>query len=171
MKLFFIRNILFHFAATNSMFKKCLSLSLLLFLYACTTDKTGDERIADESNTAEWLAYGRTHSEQRFSPITDINVNTVSRLAPEWYIDLPNDKALVSTPLVIDGVLYFTGTGNRIRAVDATNGRPIWSFDPEVAKHVGKERKPGWTQSRGISYYNGKIFTATWEGRLDCTGC
>jgi quinohemoprotein ethanol dehydrogenase len=139
-----------------------------LFLSCEKTSKINEEdiKIADETNTAEWLAYGRTHSEQRFSPITDIDSQSVLNLAPDWYIDLPNDKALVSTPLVVEGILYFTGTINRIRAVDATNGKPIWEFDPEVAKHVGKNSKGGWTQSRGISYYNGKIFTATWEGRL-----
>lgn len=152
--------------------RHCAFLNATLFLLAtlclsdCSVAEDEDGKIADESNTSEWLAYGRTHSEQRFSPLTDINVNTISRLAPDWFIDLPQDKALVSTPLVVDGILYFTGTSNRIRAVDATNGKPIWSFDPEVAKHIGTDRKPGWTQSRGISYYNGKIFTATWEGRL-----
>lgn len=148
-----------HLMATSLLF-------ISLAIQSCSGPENEDEQIADESNTAEWLAYGRTHSEQRFSPLRDINVNTIIRLAPDWYIDLPADKALVSTPLVVEGILYFTGTGNRIRAVDATNGKPIWSFDPEVAKHIGKDRKPGWTQSRGISYYNGKIFTATWEGRL-----
>ena len=147
---------------------KFLSITLLV-LYGCTKSKDSksqDQLLADESNTSEWLAYGRTHSEQRHSPIHDIDTNTVSSLGVEWYLDLPNDKGLVSTPLVIDGILYFTGTMNRIRAVDATNGKPIWQYDPEVATHIGKRRKPGWTQSRGITYYNNKIFTATWDGRL-----
>jgi len=133
-------------------------------IQSCAVDE--DRRIADESNTEEWLTYGRTHSEQRFSPIDDIDTITVKDLTVDWYLDLPNDVALVSTPLVVDGILFFTGTMNRIRAVDATNGKLIWEFDPEVAKHIGTNRKPGWTQSRGISYYKGKIFTATWEGRL-----
>jgi quinohemoprotein ethanol dehydrogenase len=151
----------------HSLYHKAILIVLTsLSIMACSGPGNEDRKIADESNTADWLAYGRTHSEQRFSPLTDIDVNTVSRLAPDWFIDLPHDKALVSTPLVVDAILYFTGTGNRIRAVDATNGKLIWSFDPEVAKHIGTDRKPGWTQSRGISYYNGKIFTATWEGRL-----
>ena len=125
-----------------------------------------DAHIADASNTSEWLSYGRTHSEERFSPITDIDTATVANLRPDWYIDLPNDRSLVSTPLVVEGKLFFTGTGNIIRAVDATNGKPLWSFNPEVAKHIGRQRKPGWTHSRGITYYNNKIFTATWDGRL-----
>lgn len=137
---------------------------LSILLQSCAMDE--DKKIADEGNTADWLAYGRTHSEQRFSPNSDIDTTNVHRLQVDWFLDLPNDVALVSTPLVIDGILYFTGTMNRIRAVDATNGTMIWQFDPEVAKHIGKDRKPGWTQSRGITYYKGKIFTATWEGRL-----
>lgn len=99
--------------------------AILIILLGCNQSKDSksqDQLLADESNTSEWLAYGRTHSEQRFSPLVDIDTNTVASLGVDWYIDLPDDKGLVSTPLVIDGVLYFTGTMNRIRAVDATNG-------------------------------------------------
>ena len=130
-------------------------------MLACAQDKDQDELITDRSNTSEWLSYGRTHSEERFSPITDVDTANVTNLQPDWYIDLPNDRSLVSTPLVVNDKLFFTGTGNIIRAVDATNGKPVWTFDPEVAKHIGKQRKPGWTHSRGITYYNKKIFTAT----------
>ncbi len=147
-----------HFKPDNLVIIVLIATSL-----GCTPSQ--DHLIADETNTSKWLAYGRTHSEQRFSPLKDLDTTTVSQLKVDWYLDLPNDVALVSTPLVVDGVLYFTGTMNRVRAVDATNGKTIWEFDPEVAKHV-KDRKPGWTQSRGLSYYKGKIFLATWEGRL-----
>ena len=43
-----------------------------------------DQAIADESNTSEWLAYGRTHSETRFSPLTDINKENVDQLEDEF---------------------------------------------------------------------------------------
>lgn len=126
----------------------------------------GDAEIADESRTEDWLAYGRTHSEQRFSPLTDVNRHTVSRLGVAWSLDLPDDVGLVSTPLVVDGVLYFTGTMNVIRAVEATTGRVIWEHDPDVAGHIGTNRQVGWAHNRGLSFYAGKIFAATWDGRL-----
>lgn len=125
-----------------------------------------DEILTDETQSQDWLAYGRTHNERRFSPLTSIDTNSVTNLQVDWYIDLPKDRALVSTPLVIDGVMYFTGTSNIIRAVDAASGRMIWTFDPENAKYIGHHRRTGWSHSRGISYYNGKIFNATWDGRL-----
>ena len=79
-----------------------------------------DKDIANDSETADWLAYGRTHIEQRFSPLGDIHQANVADLKPDWMLDLPDDIGLVSTPLVIDGVLYFTGTMNVVRAVNAT---------------------------------------------------
>jgi len=126
----------------------------------------GDAEIADESRTEDWLAYGRTHSEQRFSPLTDVNRDTISRFGVAWYMDLPSDVGLVSTPLVVDGILYFTGTMNVIRAVDAATGELFWEYDPDVAGHIGKARQVGWVHNRGISFYKGKIFAATWDGRL-----
>jgi len=126
----------------------------------------GDAEIADETRTEDWLAYGRTHSEQRFSPLADINRDSVENLGVAWYLDLPNDVGLVSTPLVVDGVLYFTGTMNVIRAIDATTGRPIWEYDPDVAGEIGTRRQVGWVHNRGITFYKGRIYAATWDGRL-----
>ena len=142
-------------------------LGLLLFT-SCESEPRiiDDSAISDETNTSEWLAYGRTHSEQRFSPLKDVNIENVADLKVDWFIDLPNDVGLVSTPLVVDGVLYFTGTMNIIRAVDAVNGKLIWEFDPEVGKAIKGKRQMGWVHNRGISFYNGKVFTATWDGRL-----
>ncbi len=145
-----------------------ITLSLLLSCCAEEVQPTiyNDEAISNEDQTSDWLAYGRTHNERRFSPVDDINVNNVADLKVDWFMDLPNDVGLVSTPLVVNGVLYFTGTMNIIRAVNAVTGKLIWEFDPEVGKHIGNKRQIGWAHNRGISFYEGKLFTATWDGRL-----
>ncbi len=151
----------------------CLKIPFFFFLFisvSCKQEKAGsvidDVAISNESETAQWLAYGRTHSEQRFNPLDEINENNVNELKVDWYLDLPKDVGLVSTPLVVDGILYFTGTMNIIRAVDAVTGERIWEFDPEVREHIKGKKQTGWSHSRGISFYKGKIFTATWDGRL-----
>ena len=64
-----------------------------------------DQSLGNESQGANWLSYGRTYSEQRFSPLTQIADTTISRLRPEWFLELPGDRGLVSTPLVVNGVL------------------------------------------------------------------
>ena len=125
-----------------------------------------DAAIADENQTSDWLAYGRTHNERRFSPMDDIKESNVANLSVDWWLDLPKDVGLVSTPLVVHGVLYFTGTMNVVRAVNAVTGELIWEFDPEVGKHISNKQQVGWMHSRGLSFYQGRVFTATWDGRL-----
>lgn len=146
-----------------------LLLCLILIFSCAKKDQPkiyDDEAIANEEQISDWLAYGRTHNERRFSLADDINIDNVSTLKVDWFMDLPNDVGLVSTPLVVDGVLFFTGTMNIVRAVDAVNGTLIWEYDPEVGKAVAGKRKIGWKHNRGISFYEGKIFAATWDGRL-----
>lgn len=146
------------------------ALVLLILFTSCENEVEkrviDDQAISDESNTSEWLAYGRTHSEQRFSPLEDINTSNVASLKVDWYMDLPRDVGLVSTPLVVDGILYFTGTMNVVRAVNAISGELVWEFDPEVGKAVEGKRQIGWAHNRGLTFYKGKVFAATWDGRL-----
>lgn len=125
-----------------------------------------DAAMADEASGDNWLAFGRTYSEQRYSPLDQINTSNVSGLGVDWYLDLPDDRGLVSTPLVVDGVLYFIGRMNRVRAVDATTGDEIWAFDPEVATNAGHELRAGWEHNRGIGIWKDRVFVATWDGRL-----
>lgn len=137
-----------------------------LHLTALAGVNVTDREIADVANTADWPAYGRNHNEQRYSPLDDVRVNNVSGLKIDWFMDLPNDVGLVSTPLVIDGVLYFTGTMNIVRAVDARTGKLLWQFDPDIVSEVAGAKRVGWVHNRGLSAYGDKLFTATWDGRL-----
>lgn len=146
--------------------------SLLLFVFLLTSCKSieykviDDIAISNENEESDWLAYGRTHSETRFSPIDQVNVGNANKLKVDWYMDLSGDVGLVSTPLVVDGVMYFTGTMNIVRAVNAVTGDLIWKFDPEVGKAIRGKRQAGWIHNRGLSFYKGKVFGATWDGRL-----
>ncbi|WP_405226890.1 MULTISPECIES: PQQ-dependent dehydrogenase, methanol/ethanol family [Lentisalinibacter] len=125
-----------------------------------------DAALADESRTAEWLAYGGTHYERRYSPLSDVDVTNVADLKVDWYLDLPRDVGLVATPLVVDGVMYFTGTLNVVRAVNAVTGKLLWEFDPEVGKVLAEKRQPGMSAARGLAFYGDKVYAATWDGRL-----
>lgn len=52
------------------------------------TNLEQDLAIADETNTSDWLAYGRTHSERRFSPLTalEFDVNDLWAYLQSWFI-------------------------------------------------------------------------------------
>ena len=125
-----------------------------------------DVTMADDSAGENWLAFGRTYSEQRYSPLDQINRSNVGALQVDWYVDLPDNRSLVSTPLVVDGTLYFISSMNILRAVDATSGEELWRYDPRVAEHAARRMRAGWDNSRGIGLWEDKVFVATWDGRL-----
>ena len=84
-----------------------------------------DARInAADSEPGNWLAYGRTYEEQRFSPLTQINRETVGELGLAWYKDMGTNRALEATPIVVDGIMFFSTTWSRVHAVDARTVRP-----------------------------------------------
>ena len=124
-----------------------------------------DAALSNEASGDNWLAYGRTYSEQRFSPLNQISDASVTRLRPDWVLELTGDRGLVSTPLVVDGVLYFVGSMNVVRAVDARSGKLLWEYDPNVRAHAGRLRA-GWDHNRGIGFWKDKVYAATWDGRL-----
>src|SRR6267378_416847 len=64
-------------------------------------------RIVEADHDAgNWMTYGRTYSEQRFSPLSQISADNVKQLGLAWYADLDTNRGQEATPLVIDGVLY-----------------------------------------------------------------
>jgi quinohemoprotein ethanol dehydrogenase len=117
-------------------------LSAAILATACGDGRllVTDATLSDETLVSQWAAYGGTHFERRYSPLTDIDTDNVDELTVDWYLDLPRDVGLVSTPLVVDGVLYFTGTMNVVRAVDAVTGELLWEFDPKVGDALAGER-------------------------------
>lgn len=146
-----------------------LSCSVILVsTMASTSAQTvvNDESLSDESDTRNWLSYGRTYSEQRYSPMTTINTESVKRLGVDWVLELPTDRTLVGTPLVVDGIMYFTGSYSVTRAVDAKTGTLLWEYDPKSIEHAGDRLRNMKDDSRGLAFWNGKVIIATIDGRL-----
>src|SRR6516162_8443083 len=87
--------------------------------------QTADE-IRNAANTPEnVLTYGMGYSQQRFSPLREINRDTVKRLVPVWSYSLNNDTGEESQPLIYDGVMYVTSQ-NKTVAIDPLTGKEIW---------------------------------------------
>ena len=121
---------------------------------------------AAEEEPGSWLAHGQTYEELRFSTLTAINRDTVGRLGLAWYKDLGNRHRMQSTPLVIDGVLYFTDPWSVAYALDAVTGEEIWRFDPETDRRSMRYSCCGGAVNRGLAAYKGRLYFATFDARL-----
>lgn len=129
---------------------------------ATIVDNAALDNAKDGSN---WPAFSRTFSEDRFSPLTQINDKTVSRLGLAWSLELPGFASTESNPLAVDGVLYFSVGLTVVHAVDARSGKLLWRYDAEVAKTAPRKMHYSWG-SRGLAFWNGRIYVGTMDGRL-----
>jgi PQQ-dependent dehydrogenase (methanol/ethanol family) len=118
-----------------------------------------------DQDPANWMTYGRTYSEQRFSPLARITADTVKQLGLAWYADLDANRGQEATPLVIDGVLYVSTAWSMVKALDAKTGTLLWSYDPAVPRELGV-RGCCDVVNRGVAAWKGKIFIGTFDGRL-----
>ncbi|OYW86157.1 MAG: hypothetical protein B7Z20_07830, partial [Sphingobium sp. 32-64-5] len=149
-------------------------MALLLAGLAALTALSGCDRgqpasnegpAALEQDGTDWPLYGRTFSANHYSPLSDINSDTISRLNLAWSLDLDDGGSLYTSPVAVDGVLYFTQGYSVIHAVDAQTGKLLWKYDPEVWKVAGKKMRTAWG-SRGIAYWDGALYAGTLDGRL-----
>jgi quinohemoprotein ethanol dehydrogenase len=143
------------------------ALATLAMTAGCRHDpeRTHAAGQPNESNSANWVSYGRTASEQRFSPLTQINERSVARLGLVWALDLGTLRGLEATPLMRDGVLYTTSAWNLVYAADAKTGRLLWTYDPHVPKEHAKFVCCD-VVNRGVALYENKVYTGTLDGRL-----
>jgi len=124
------------------------------------------QRLANaDEDPGQWMSYGRTWSEQRFSPLAAINDTNVQRLGLVWYADLNTYRGVVATPLEIDGVLYNVSAWDVTTAYDAATGKVLWKYDPKIPLEWARLACCG-PVSRGLAAWKGKIFLAALDGRL-----
>ena len=119
---------------------------------------------ADDSSN--WMSYGRTYDEQRFSPLKKVDAQNVSQLKLAWHYDLDTaHRVQESSPLVIDGVMYVTSAWSKVFALNAATGEQIWAYDPKVPGETGVNACCD-VANRGVAAWNGKVYVGTLDGRL-----
>jgi alcohol dehydrogenase (cytochrome c) len=126
--------------------------------------QTADDLKNAANNTQNVLTYGMSYSQQRFSPLTQINRDTVKRLVPAWSYSLNNNTGEESQPLVYNGVIYVTSQ-NKTVAVDALTGKEIWNTPIEYPSDTTRVVCCG-IVNRGAAIYEGKLFRTTLDARV-----
>ena len=104
------------------------------------------------AEVADWPVTEGAPGGGRFSPLTEITRENVTQLRVAWSyrhgdffvgsFPLPVNRgsAFESTPIVVDGRLFFTTPRNRVIALDPETGRELWTFDPKLERGRKLER-------------------------------
>jgi PQQ-dependent dehydrogenase (methanol/ethanol family) len=131
-----------------------------------STAAIDDARLAAaDTDAGNWLLHGRTHAEQRHSPLAQIHTGNAGDLGLAWSIELGTNRGVEATPIAVDGVLFATGPWSVAYAIDARTGKMIWTFDPQVPRRYGRIACCD-VVNRGVAVYRGKVFLGTLDGRL-----
>lgn len=158
-----------------------LPLILSAVLPAALAAQMLDPELLRKPPTDAWPTYNGDYSGRRFSPLTKINQSTIKTLNLAWiYRAVPGETpgsivggegaapaegaanpfgaAIKSTPLMVNGVLYFT-TPDNTWAVDARSGRELWHYfwRTKGGIHIG---------NRGVGMYGNWLFFETPDNYL-----
>lgn len=119
--------------------------------------------------TAGWPTNGGNLSNQRYSPLTEINRDNVARLKGVWRTRLRGSGigpqySGEAQPIVYDGVIYVATGADDVFAVSVETGRILWEYEAKLDPKIDSVCC-GWT-SRGVGLGDGKIFLGQLDGRL-----
>ncbi len=132
--------------------------------------------LAFGASDSDWPAYGHDPGGTRFSPVSQITRENVTRLKPAWEfhtgalepVTHNNQKAAFeATPILVDGTLYLSTPYDVVIALDPATGNPLWRFDPKVNRNDNYSE----VTSRGVATWvdpkgQRRIFIGTIDGRL-----
>lgn len=113
------------------------------------TTRAGSAPPVDPDRTVDWPLHNLDLQNTRYARLTQITPANVGSLELRWSHQMPPREIVrATTPLVIDGIMYFN-SGSKLTALDAATGDTVWTFEGDPAFPGG---------GRGPAYGDGKIY-------------
>ena len=144
-----------------------LAAALSLGLAPAQAADVDSARIqAADQNPNDWLTYHGSYKSYHYSPLDQINTGNVKNLEVAWmHFPGRSTRGVQSMPLVVDGILYYSGSYSRVFALDGATGKVLWTYFPELDEEL-ISMQTHTPYNRGIAIGYGKIFVGTVDGRL-----
>jgi alcohol dehydrogenase (cytochrome c) len=112
----------------------------------------------------DWLMWRRTYANWGYSPLDQINKDNVKNLRVAWTWSL-NSGVTESEPLVHDGILFVTNSGDKIQALNAATGDLIWEYRRDLPREV--VAKGGNTLAkRNMALYENQLYITTSDAHV-----
>src|SRR6478609_10779780 len=141
-----------------------LAAAIVSFVCAGASAQSLDDLKNDGMNTDNGLTYGMGYHLNRYSPLKQIDRNTVKRLVPVWNLSLDNNWGEQAQPIVYNGMMYVTNARATV-AIDVATGKQIWKqtldWPPETPRVVCCG-----VSNKGAAIYDGKIFRTTLDAHV-----
>ena len=119
----------------------------------------------DAKTTNDVLSWGMGTEAQRFSPLTQINTKTVSKLTPAWAFSFGGEKqrGQESQPLIYNGKMFVTASYSRIYAIDMKTGTKLWKYEHRLPEGIMPCCD---VVNRGAALYDNLVIFGTLDAQL-----
>ena len=147
-----------------------IGVAIVLRSSADSAAKPGDVNeariLSDAATGNNWMVNGRTNDSKHFSPLKQINDQNVGNLGLAWYLDYDGAMGIVSEPIVVDGVIYVSAPLSKVYAVEASTGKLLWKYDPQIRLDQALNGSYSARTNGGVAVWNGKVYVGTGDCRL-----
>ena len=144
-----------------------LTWSQTSFGQARAVDDAALKNAAKTASDGDWLTYGLTPGETRYSPLKLIDASNVKRLGLVWSYEVGDGGGdQEATPLVWNNTIFGITNWSIVFAVDARTGKEKWRWDPEVNRKATGDRLCCGVVNRGLALYHNKVYAPVNDGRL-----
>lgn len=116
-----------------------------------------------EREPQNWLTYAGTYTSWRYSALDQIRTDNARNLELKWVYQLDSLDKFEASPLVVDGVMYFSQPPSDVIAVDARTGRAFWTYRYRMSGNVGVCCG---RVNRGLAMLGDTLFLAALDGNL-----
>ncbi len=164
---------------TTTSFAALLLVAAIALAAGCGGSSSNDNSSSDASpafssselaalpNT-NWITNGGSISNQRYSPLDQINAGNVGRLKGLWHIHLGSGTAGKysgeAQPIVYKNVIYVITGADDVFAIDAKSGATKWSYRANLNQKINTICC-GWT-NRGVALGDGRVYFGQLDGKV-----
>jgi alcohol dehydrogenase (cytochrome c) len=138
-------------------------LAVLTMAGSLGAQVTFERLVNAQKEPQNWLTYWGDYGAVRYRELNQVHTGNVKDLRTEWMFQTGVPGAFETTPLAIDGVLYFTAAGGHAYAVDARSGRQLWHYQHAFA---GERKRAGGRVNRGLAVLGGRLFMVTGDATV-----
>jgi alcohol dehydrogenase (cytochrome c) len=123
------------------------------------------DAVLENPSPNDWIAWRGTHQSQGYTPLKQINRDNVRnlQLAWGWAIEEGNSQP---APIVYDGVMYLSGPGGIVHALDGATGDLLWEYRHRVNGSVARVGSTPTATIRGLALYDDKVYLNAPDARV-----
>jgi quinoprotein glucose dehydrogenase len=116
-----------------------------VILLVCLTASTVAVAQRSPGSSPRGFGYGGGPTQNRYSPLEQINRSNVKQLEVAWTYDTGEPGAMQTQPVVVGDVMYGYSPTHKAFALNAATGKQLWIFDSGIK---------GSGPNRGVMYWS-----------------